>query len=317
VSINERAGVAGLAEGVEACALAAGSRLSNDELRATVWRVLDPAAVLARASDAVARGNLKVFAEIAAVFARFNADCLRDATRDDAHIERFCDSLHAGEPPDGQDYLRAAFTHYYDALFTVDPKARAELLFLANIEVGFHEQTRLQPEIAAALDLAGLEPRDAADRLVAAIFPGATWITRIWQLLMRLLRGPTPLERAVAPLVTEIRRHLRQLLTEHFLTLGLANGVRLRLGRDLSAAFPASLERIANARLSELLLRIDPTADSLKGSGAVDWTDLAERLHFICDFFRCQHERSDLFMPPFSAEQAAALKAGSIPAGEL
>jgi hypothetical protein len=93
--------------------------------------------------------------------------------------------------------------------------------------------------------------------------------------------------------------------------------VRLRLGRDLSAAFPASLERIANARLSELLLRIDPTADSLKGSGAVDWTDLAERLHFICDFFRCQHERSDLFMPPFSAEQAAALKAGSIPAGEL
>lgn len=140
--INTTAGVRGLAEGVEACALAAGSRVSTDELRATVWRVLDPAAALDRASAAVARGNLKVFAEIAPIFARFNADCLGDVERDDAGIERFCDVLHAGDPPDGQGYLRAAFTHYYDALFTVDQKARSELLFLANIEVGFHEQTR-------------------------------------------------------------------------------------------------------------------------------------------------------------------------------
>lgn len=315
--INESLAAQDLGELIVARALAADSPLSGDAVRATLWRSLDPGAALDHASRAVARGNLKVFAEIAPAFARFNDQRLHDPAHDAEAIERFVDELQPGDPPGGQGYLRRAFMHYYDALFTTDPRARSELLFLGNLEVGFHEQTRLQPEISAALDLPELEPRRVTDQLIDALFPQAGWIALIRRLLRRLLRAPTPLERALSALVTEVRRQARRLLTEHFLTLDLANGVRLRLGHDLRGEFPDTLQHIINTELTELLQRIDPTPDSRIASGALDWTDLPERMHFICDFFRCQHQRPDLFAPPFSPEQAALLKAGSLPAGEL
>jgi hypothetical protein len=58
------------------------------------------------------------------------------------------------------------------------------------------------------------------------------------------------------------------------------------------------------------------TLDSRSESGAVDWADLPDRVHFICDFFRCHHERADLFMAPFPV-QTRALKAGRLPECEL
>ena len=67
-------------------------------------------------------------------------------------MRRFLDGLRPGDPPDGQRYLRQAFTRYERARAEHDPKARAELAVLANLEIGFHEQTRLQPEIREALD---------------------------------------------------------------------------------------------------------------------------------------------------------------------
>ncbi|MBL8168391.1 MAG: hypothetical protein JNJ50_09570, partial [Acidobacteria bacterium] len=63
--------------------------------------------------------------------------------------------------------------------------------------------------------------------------------------------------------------------------------------------------------------RIDPTTDSLRDSGAVDWANLAERLHFIADLFRCFHEAPELFDPPFTAEQLVVLKTDRLPDGRL
>ena len=48
-----------------------GSRLPIDAALAAIWTTIDPAAALDRASDAVARGNLRVFEEIGREFARF------------------------------------------------------------------------------------------------------------------------------------------------------------------------------------------------------------------------------------------------------
>ena len=93
-----------------------------------------------------ARGNKKVFEEIGREFARFFSTCLNDATFDADKISRFCNELRPGDPPDGQGYLRHAFTCYYQSFFESDAKKCAELLLLANIDIGFHEQTRLQPE---------------------------------------------------------------------------------------------------------------------------------------------------------------------------
>jgi hypothetical protein len=60
----------------------------------------------------------------------------------------------------------------------------------------------------------------------------------------------------------------------------------LRLGRDLTGTFPQVLEQVDNARLREMLARIDVTPNSLKKSGAKDWTNFTDRMYFIADFFR-------------------------------
>jgi hypothetical protein len=114
-----------------------------------------------RASDAVARGNLKVFEEIGLEFARYLN----------------------GEPADGDDLLRQAFAHYDRLRIEDDPKQRAELALLANLEIGLHEQTRLQPEILEALDAASVTQEDLARRALHALLPSAT---RWWA----IVRGP-------------------------------------------------------------------------------------------------------------------------------
>lgn len=65
-----------------------------------------------RASEAVARGNKKVFEEIGYEFARIYQTCLEDKAPVPENIARFCQELRPGDPPDGQGYLRQAFGHY-------------------------------------------------------------------------------------------------------------------------------------------------------------------------------------------------------------
>lgn len=81
------------------------------------------------ASDAVARGNKKVFDEIGFEFARY-----LETVSDEDSLEAFL--------RDAPEDLRAPFTRYY----------RDGDRLLANLEIGLHEQTRLQPEIREALD---------------------------------------------------------------------------------------------------------------------------------------------------------------------
>jgi hypothetical protein len=54
--------------------------------------------------------------------------------------------------------------------------------------------------------------------------------------------------------------------------------------------------------LRALLDKLDPTPNSTHETGAADWADLADRLHFILDMFRCYQEWGDLFEPPFASE---------------
>ena len=55
------------------------------------------------------------------------------------------------------------------------------------------------------------------------------------------------------------------------------------------------------------------TPDSVNGSGAIDWADFADRMHFIADFFRLYQERQLIFDAPFTNEQIASLKSGVRP----
>ena len=298
-------------------AQAFGSPRSEEAIQESVADVLNPLAALDRAADAVGRGNKKVYEEIGREFARFFALCLNDATFDEQKIAAFSEALRPGDPPDGQQYLRRAFARYYQAVFESDPKTRAELMLLANVEIGLHEQTRLQPEIAEALNAAFGDERQFRVRLIKALFPYRGWLARLRLFLLRLFDRPSPFDDALDALWAEARRQTRLIVTEYMMTLALPGGLSLRLGQDVLGEFPASLKEIVLLDLRTLLEKYDPTLDSTGESGAVDWADLPDRMHFIIDLFRCYQETANLFDPPFTAEQIAALKAGRLPEGRL
>jgi hypothetical protein len=295
--------------------LAGGEQVGGAQALALNGRAYTTA--IARASDAVSRGNKKVFEEIGREFARFYATCLDDPAPDGERVVRFCEELRPGDPPEGQGALRQAFTHYAQAIGESDAKTRAELILLANILIGFHEQTRLQPEIAESLDAGFTNSLLLTRQLLAAFFPSAGWLAVAHLYLRRLLGRPTALDQAIGSLRVAAQLQLRRTITETMMTITLPSGARLRLGQDLAADFPASLKVIASPELRSLLAMHDPTPDSLLDSGAADWGQLPDRLHFIADFFRCYQENQELLAPPFTPEQVVAFRAGQVPAGRL
>ena len=292
-----------------------GSRLPLDAALAAVWATIDPAAALDRASDAVARGNLRVFEEIGREFARFEVTCGPDAGPE--AFDGFLEGLRPGDPPTGQRYLRQAWTHYQRARTEADPAIRAQLILLADLEIGFHEQVRLQPEIAAALEAGVVDPREVRDRLIAALFPHAAWLVRLRLSIARMLGRRSRLDVALDAIVAEEQRIVRRVLTRHLMSIRLGPAVQLQLGEDLGVGFAPALREIVLPELRELLDRIDPTRDSPRELGAIDWADVDERMHFIAEMFRCFAESAFLFDPPFTTAQLERLRAGERPADPL
>lgn len=289
-----------------------------DRAHETVRRALVASARLDDVSAASAQGNLKVFEEIAREFARFLTEFGGDADAGDARrIAEFCDALRPGEPPEGQRYLRQAFTRYHSAMATHDPKQRAELLLLANIEVGLHEQTRLQPEIAAALEAPVVDPRELERRLLDLILPGNRVVRWLRRTVLTVLGRRSALRLASEQLAGQARVLVRRAVTAHLMTLALPGGELLDLGEDLPATFPPLLAELSHPELLALLETVDPTADSLLGTAARDWADLPDRMHYIADMFRCHALREDLLDPPFTPEQVETLTRGRRPGGTL
>ena len=93
---------------------------------------------------------------------------------------------------------------------------------------------------------------------------------------------------------------VRQVVTASLMTLHMPRGRVLRLGEDLAGGYPPALATLTDARLLALLATIDPTPNSLHGSGARDWADFADRIHFIAELFRTRHDDATLFDAPFA-----------------
>ena len=237
-----------------------------------VVHALDAEAVLDRAASAAADGNRTVFAEIAPTFALF-LEVVQDT--DPNAYARFLDSFRPGEPPVGQRPLREAFAAYGEALATSDPGVRAQLLCYANLLVGLHEQTRLQPEIRQALN-AAFNADDVRRRVVARIMPGL-WRAMRYRIAAWFGRRP-PLDDYIDRVLADVQPESRELITANAMMLELPTGIALRLGRDLPDARAASLLRVTDQRLGLLLARLDPAPGTAVGSGASDWSELSERL---------------------------------------
>jgi len=110
---------------------------------------------------------------------------------------------------------------------------------------------------------------------------------------------------------------MREVITDCMMTLHIPTNELLKLGEDLRKKFPQRLEHISTEELKGLLNKIDPTPDSIKESGAKDWGDLSDRIHFIADLFRAYFEHRSLYNQPFTNEQVTVLKEGTKPEGNL
>ncbi len=285
---------------------AAGQTIEATTVLRAIRDACAPLLSVGRVADAVARGNKKVFDEIGAEFARF-VTVLPRQDGDEAAVDAFCRRFRPGDPPAGQRLLAAAFRDYDRARRLTDPKARAERMFLANVRIGMHEQTRLQPEIADALNAPVPDAAEIGRRLVETLFTGQP--------------GPVPGSRHVLAeisgrLVEPLRAVVRRVVTDELMTLTLP-GRTLHLGVDLAGSFPLNLTKLADPEVVAFVGTIDPTTDSPVGSGAADWADLPDRMHFILDLFRQEHENAALFQPPFAPGQVEAIAAGRVPDGRL
>jgi hypothetical protein len=270
-----------------------------------------PFDALERASDSVARGNLKVFEEIGAEFARYLGECSPEVSVESPQFQRFLEDLKPGDPPDGQRYLRQAFCHYQRAGLEHDAKARAELAVLANLETGLHEQVRLQPEIRKALDASYVTHEDLGRRALEAVLPSAArWpsvVRRPANVVARVFAAGT--QRAASRLAREV-------ITESLMVLSLPGRV-LALGSHLADPYPEVLRNPTDNELCELLMRLEPVPLAADDCGARDWSDLGQRMHYIVHLFCAFHLRSELLCEPYTPEQVASLSRGVVPGGEL
>jgi hypothetical protein len=305
----------------------------------------------------LAMGNTQVFGELAPVFGRFLQTFGNDSIADAGKLEQFLSALNGGpiEPDQialdpqtrelkligrgGQTLLRDAARHYYEAKFETNPKRKAELILLANANIGLHEQTRLQTYIAGALDapLDNVLINTTHDALAERFGDDVLGS-----------RGYAVVDRLLSPITDHVQGVFHRFATELMMTLKLPDGT-VRLGRDLPACpgqplFPQALVQIQDPTLAALLAQYDALAergqelDALRqiedsaerllaklgldqsiaiGTGAEDWVSLNQRMRFILELFRSRQQDVRLLEPTFTAEQVAEMLAGRIPAGPL
>lgn len=264
--------------------------------RAQVVRALGEDA-FRRASEAVGRGNLKVFDEIGRLFSQFVVLCRQGCPARDT-LRSFLDDLRPGDPPDGQRLLAAAFQGYVSAMVSPDPRERAELMLLANLRVGLHEQTRLQPEILEALEVPSMTIVGLGKKLTKVLFPTSPrWMGPFYTPVAAVVGGIGRGAEAA------LRSLLREAITESMMTLSFPDGTIL-LGRDLKEAPSGSLASPVNSELVAMLNHYRPRQGDRDGYGAQDWSDLKERMTLIARLFQTRHEDSCLFNPPFESAVA-------------
>ncbi len=270
-------------------------------------------------SKYITAGNLAVFAELAPLFARL-CTALAQTTEEykaDDLVRLLVDfglkpgSSEAG----GQDLLRSAMSHFYPAKFEAQADRKAELMLLANAQTGLHEQVRLQPAIAGSLAV----PFDAALRELMVNQLGGTAGGFARERLHRLaLISAEPL---IAEFSRKLNRLWRECVTKIFMTLGLPDG-EIHLGKDLrplpgKPLYSVSLASIENNELLALLSSYRAAGIGAAQSGATDWADLAERMHFILTLFRARQQDQRLFEEPFTDAQRREINQNRTPSGAL
>lgn len=318
----------------------AGTFIRQEEVPRALFDTLEleRIAVVRAILDAITRfiinGNKIVFEELGLAFAGFFETFAEPSARTETNLATLIARFSEGESvadqvtitsdgelvrtgEGGQSLVRTALRHYFEALRETDVDARAELVLLANVECGLHEQIRLQPYIAGALDaplgellrLAKVPDHALAERSVDL----ARRIATEWLMTMATpheiidLGSDLPAPRGASMWPTELR-NLR-----HPTLLALADRVGAYDARERDLEFDDRVEGWVNG----LMVKLDLARPEAQGTGAKRWGQLDDRMRFIFEYFRSRQREAALLAPPFSAAQQAELYAGRIPAGPL
>jgi hypothetical protein len=239
----------------------------------------------------LAEGNRKVYAEIAPLLVELVALLDLRAVDRPAALHRSLESLRPGTvEEDGHAGLRWALRAFIEAAASPEGPGRAQRILLGNLLIGAHEQYRLQAQIVGALDV--------VCRLGPA--PRGAWPRGAWR---------------------RLEARLRQHVTHAMVRVDLP-GLSVSVGRDVPALpdgsmFPADLRCVSHPELKAVLARFDRTPNTTNGSAAADWGDYGDRMNYVVDLFRSRQQLPDLSCPPFEPRQAAAIRAGYVPAGRL
>ncbi len=295
-----------------ACCWRAACTTPTRRLGRVVHAIQGPLNPFERASDAVARGNRKVFEEIGREFARFLAAGIGTTPDSGARSQAFLGGLRDGDPPDGQRLLRQAFSRYAAAMREDATAVRAQALYLANLEIGWHEQTRLQPEILEALDAPMIELHELGLHILEALSPGASRWPAVARTPLALLLGG-----AAWPLARAARALVREVITSALMTLRLPGDRVAWLGHNLELPCAPSLSGPAGDDLLAVLHRFGCGQPCARDCGAEDWSGLEARLHYIAHLFRSLHDDASLLDAPFTDVQLEAMTAGRLPDGTL
>ena len=94
-------------------------------ISAFILKIINPEAAFDHSAGAVATGNRIVFSEIGGEFARFLSVFKNDNDLTEENVSNFCAAFKPGNPPDGQQMLKDAFTSYFEARKQSDEKIKA------------------------------------------------------------------------------------------------------------------------------------------------------------------------------------------------
>lgn len=253
--------------------------------------------------DNLKQGNAEVYGEIGALYTRLISvlgnDLNLDLTRL-APVIAYLDSKPSEQG--GQALLRQAAENYYRARFETDPSLKAQLVLLANAQVGKHEQMRLQGCLEE--------------------FLGGALEQRIVEHAQQQCGGIASLEIAVTPIARVAGKFAKEewtkLLTDLALHLNLPGNERLHLSSDVppprgKPLYPPDLEKLSNPDALAILKEFGADTPTAIGTGATDWSSLVQRMHYILVLFRSRQLESILLSEAFSDTQQSDLAAGRMP----
>jgi hypothetical protein len=260
--------------------------------------------VLGQVSLLLSHGNLLIFGELAWPFVDMIGRYGKTWTPDHQQFTQFLNEhfIPGSFESGGQDWLRESLHTFYSARFETNKKRKAELIFLGNILLALHEQSRLQPVIEKAL----AAPFDQfAEGLIPETNQEIGWFRSKFS------------NRAVG----FSRQMVLRSITRMFMAYALPQR-EMKLGEDVVAPtglinFPPELLMIEHPRCRQIIQHFDSGVNTLSGSAAENWGRLEDRMRFIIDFFRSYQKDKRMFDPPFSISQVAAIKAGYFPGGTL